>query len=116
MKRSDSLFSMTMVHSVDPKRRTVNDVKKNVRKSTMHYFLKIDSRSLHVCQKIFLQTIGIKYSTICCYIGKHKTGIRPEKNKCKQKNKSEDNKFLCTFFDSLPMLPSHYCRQSTIKM
>lgn len=65
---------------------------------------------------MFLQALDIKYSTIRYYVGKHKTGITPEKIILKKFNKSEDYKFLCNFFDSLPKLPSHYCRQSTTKM
>ncbi|KAH9635147.1 hypothetical protein HF086_009487 [Spodoptera exigua] len=96
-------------------------VKSNSRRSgSKQYFLSTSEGRTQVCLKTFLNTLGLKESTIRCWVDRSEHGIaettpRPNDNNDERVIKKEDMTFLKQFFASLPKMPSHYCRASTSK-
>lgn len=103
------------------------------RNSTLKYHLMHDSKKLQVCQKMFLNTLGIKKWTVRYWISGDK---QPNKDPVEEANcsgmslqgtltrkttagitkKALGLEFVQKFFSSLAKLPSHYCRKTTTRL
>ena len=88
---------------------------------------KLNGQVVTVCKKLFLSTFGLKEWTVLNWASKFDSGIHPSqevKNEARREIRKQDPKnkskiakqILVDFLDSLPKLPSHYCRRSTMKM
>lgn len=108
-------FVLSMVDVSVPKRRTTGGDSR--RTGTKTYHLKVIEEKKRVCSKMFLNTLGLKEWTVRYWTemsddhGMHKY---TEGTKVCQ---SSDRKCsLREFLNSLPKLPSHYCRKSSSKL
>lgn len=95
------------------------------RTDSFKYTIKsMKGETLEVCKKLFLSTFSLKEWAVRNWVGENLHGMCPARktvgNRSAQadseKNTSDAKKFLCDFLDTLPKLPSHYCRQSTKKL
>lgn len=97
-----------------------NSVGENSRRSgTFNYFLrKKDNVKLRVCKKMFLGTIGLKEDMVQDWVKKTEYGINVASKLNKKRTKVSDKKreYLKAFLDSLPKMPSHYCRKESSKL
>lgn len=101
------------------------------RQATVIYHLKCpNGKNVQVCKKLFLSTFSLGEWTVLNWISenfkKGNNGMTPSKNVVLQQRresnprrsfKNNDGKeVLKSFIESLPKLPSHYCRKNTSKV
>ena len=85
------------------------------RTQTFEYYLEINNKRVRVCRIMFLNTLDISgwqannWKLNALQRNTRKAKVRQEKHK------SSGRKLASEFLDSLPKLPSHYCRQSSKK-
>ncbi|XP_046963625.1 uncharacterized protein LOC124542320 [Vanessa cardui] len=108
------MYVSSMVDQIPTTRKTKGS---NSRRSdTKKYFLKVNDKKERVCQKTFLETLGIKEWTVRYWLGEkmNKSEFEPEQREVIVKEPKKDlaKKYLI----ALPKLPSHYCRQSSSKL
>lgn len=126
-------FAYGMIDQYPTKKKTTQQPMKN-RQSTLHYCLKKDGRKIPVCSKMFMNTTALtshfirslfernggedETSTIvdpcCSRISTLNSRKRPENANYKRGEAKRE--FLNQFLDSLPKMPSHYCRKSSSKL
>ena len=73
----------------------------------------------YVCKNMFLTTLGVGEKTIYSWIENSENGIPNRGKKTNQKQDEEQatrREFAKTYLESLPKLPSHYCRSSSLKL
>ncbi|KAK5643905.1 hypothetical protein RI129_007750 [Pyrocoelia pectoralis] len=91
------------------------------RAGTYAYYLNDGHENLQVCRTMFINTLDIGYKTIQYWVDNSAFGMTKDAAKVStkdfvRKRHTESYKFLGEFFDSLPKLPSHYCRRDTLKL
>lgn len=109
------------------------------RGTTMHYFIKINSERKEVCKTMFCNTFGLgEWSVRNWAMSGQQHGMRPvskndagelttrqkdssdnnvePRNRVKDKKIKQSKCFAVQFIDSLPKMPSHYCRRDTLKV
>lgn len=132
---SKKMFVCSTVDILGTKQKTVEGTNSR-RGSSFLYFLRINGKKVPVCQSMYLSTLGLKKSEVRYWIQNYKSTNLPT-IKCKSfidddENNDEDNAIeenrpivkksfqkivtLQRFFDSLPTLPSHYCRKTSKKL
>lgn len=103
------------------KRRRV-EATQSRRTDTLTYYLTVDNKTLKICQQMFLQTLGIKKWTVRYWLGSDTLNdmgaaisyeASHENVKIRIRCKEKDQTFLNEYFESLPKLPSHYCRSTS---
>ncbi|MES9905049.1 MAG: hypothetical protein ABW168_20530 [Sedimenticola sp.] len=86
---------------------------------TYKYYLKKNDTLHIVCKHMFLSTLGIGERTIYEWLKDTDHGI-PEKPERKTRDPSEGHRkareYAEKYLESLPKLPSHYCRSSSSKL
>lgn len=96
----------------NPRNRTNPNASRRVQ--TLKYHLKVDGKNLRVCRIFFLNTLCIGRCSVLSWVNKpvtaHNNVMRNFEN-----NISEEKKDMNLFFDSLPVMESHYCRAVTQK-
>lgn len=108
-------YVLSLVDQISPKR----EVKKgggSRRSLTYVFYLKLDGEKQQVCKNMFLSTLGISPNQFRGWLKKKKTCHKEKKKGPFNKVGIEKDKAARKFLDSLPKLPSHYCRQSTSKL
>ncbi|KAF0715859.1 Uncharacterized protein FWK35_00033945, partial [Aphis craccivora] len=132
---SKKMFVCSTVDILETKQKTVKGTNSR-RGSSFFYFLRINGKKVPVCQSMYLSTLGLKKSEVRYWIQNYKSTNLPT-IKCNSfidddENNEEDNAIkedrpivkksfqkivtLQRFFDSLPTLPSHYCRKTSKKL
>ncbi|XP_069673203.1 uncharacterized protein [Periplaneta americana] len=105
---------------VTPTKRPGKNTGESRRKGTLLYHFRVGNEKLQVCKKLFLNTLGIKDWSVRYWLENSKRGMSSCSTvfhtHAKKDKRKEGKQFLRTFFDSLPKLPSHYCRQSSSKL
>lgn len=105
------------------RKTTNNDESK--RENTLIYNLHNGKELKQVCQKMFLNTIGIRRFTVESWVKNSACGMstaKEEKNlQCKNRNPrvncfKDDVVFMNNFFNDLPKQPSHYVRKDSDKL
>ncbi|VEN51644.1 unnamed protein product [Callosobruchus maculatus] len=92
------------------------------RQGTYHYYLSDGHDNLEVCRAMFLSTLDLGYKTVQAWVDNSKYGLAKESltgitvKDHVSKRRTVDYQHLHDFFESLPKLPSHYCRRDTSKM
>ena len=83
------------------------------RKNTFKYYFEINGEKFHVCKTMFVHTFDISAYQIQTW--KMNALRRNERKNYKKQEKktSSGRKIAKEFLDSLPRIPSHYCRQNT---
>ncbi|CAL8094746.1 unnamed protein product [Orchesella dallaii] len=85
------------------------------RSESIFYYLQRNGKKLKVCQKMFLNTLGLRQSQVFRWIKGCKT-TRKVRNTSKCIPEKDGTKYAKTFIDSLPKMESHYCRRDTTKL
>lgn len=102
----------TLIQTSVPVRiRNRKDDTKSRRSQSIKYQLKVENRFLRVCKNFFLNTFSIGYHTVLNWI--KKPLVQSKENI--QRNYGVQRQNLESFFDSLPLMESHYCRARTQK-
>ncbi|KAL4709222.1 hypothetical protein ACJJTC_010522 [Scirpophaga incertulas] len=90
------------------------------RENTFEYFLRVDGEMKQVCKRMFLNTLGLGEWTVLNWvkIANNSIGmIRKPVNERRIKSLNEAKiNHIIFFLESVPKVPSHYCRQNTSKM
>lgn len=116
-------FILNTVEKQHVKRRR-NQSGNSRRQASLRYFLNIKESRKQVCCKTYLNTFGIKKWTVRYWMDNNKKEetIAPSSSithsrtaDVASRRRKVDKEFVKTFFDSLPQMPSHYCRQSTTR-
>jgi len=116
-RQRDFLISCTNETAIKRKRTKNVQSRRNV---TINYYLSYNSEPKKICQQFLLKTLDMSQKCMR-YTVTNKTSIKtsPKDNRGKgiPKNKtSEDNlRLVNKFIQSLPVVPSHYCRSSSNK-
>lgn len=107
------------------------DPTKSRRQNTLSYTLKKpNGKIIQVCKKLFMSTFDLGEWTLLQWasgnIDGESHGMTPSRenvvlqrrtvSQTREKRKSAGNDVLNTFLESLPKLPSHYCRQRSSKV
>uniref|UniRef100_A0A6P7G4L6 Uncharacterized protein LOC114335877 n=1 Tax=Diabrotica virgifera virgifera TaxID=50390 RepID=A0A6P7G4L6_DIAVI len=115
------MYIKTLVVFEAPKRkrdRKNEDVSR--RSKTVKYYLKIGEDKRRVCKKMFLSTLDLKdWFVMNCKQEDDSAITENLDNEPQQALKRLHKKELAnlySFFDNLPKMESHYCRQSTSKL
>lgn len=97
------------------------------RSNTMQYFLKIDNKRIQVCKPFFMSSLGLNDWMVKNWATINTDGMIPAKTLINARRKAdrppsnkeievqEKKDFLIKFFNELPKMPSHYCRERTDK-
>ena len=92
------------------------------RQFTYKYYLVDKQNKYQVCKELFLATLNISEHTVYEWLKNTDNHGLPKTSETEKSrtSKSRDSKFHCNhsvkeFFDSIPKLPSHYCRVSSQK-
>ncbi|XP_045485486.1 uncharacterized protein LOC110999393 isoform X1 [Pieris rapae] len=88
------------------------------RSESKQYFLPTSIGRIQVCMQTFLKTLGLKESTVRCWLNNSEHGIAKTSNDVSERGviRKDDIAFLKQFFALLPKMPSHYCRANTSKL
>ena len=107
------MFVCSLIDVEETKQHTTGEESR--RSQTFFYHLEISGKRVPVCRTMFLHTLGLSgwqannWKLSALQRNTRKAKIRQEKHK------SNGRKIAGEFLDSLPKLPSHYCRQSSTK-
>lgn len=97
------------------------------RSFTYEYFLRVNDEIKQVCKKMFLATLGLKEWMVATWCSENTHGMHSSRvvvNANRQLDRSQrksvehierQKTFLRSFLNSLPKMPSHYCRKDTKK-
>lgn len=109
-----------------PCKRKVTKNETSRKSETKSYYLLVSRNSnvtrLQVCRGMFLHTLGLSEWFLRYWLDKTRgsNGIAPKSETSLQRRKSpkkkEQSQSLTAFFDKLPKLPSHYCRQTSSRL
>jgi len=141
---SKRIYVCSTVEIKETKQKTTgnNNSKRN---SSYFHYLKVHDKRVPVCQLMYLQTLGLKKSEVHYWLANFhennmpvkKTSTRfPQENEedseadlfvdedfasttkppMKKKRSDQHLLTLTSFFDNLPILPSHYCRKNSKKL
>lgn len=142
--KEKQIYILSLIELVEPKQRTTKSLTSR-RSGTYFYYLKVGNSKFCVCRNMFLNTFGLKESTIRYWLQKESLsenilprnvredlGIVDEETECEmetendvtighkkgnsRRGKKYKNEYLEHIFNKLPKLPSHYCRKSTRKL
>lgn len=109
------IYVNTLVHSSKPsKPRNRKNPHESRRFRTLKYHFKVDGGRLQVCRTFFINTLSIGRRCVLDWVKKPLVA-HENTSKVVERNISEEKKLLHLFFDSLPMMESHYCRAVTSK-
>ncbi|CAG9812843.1 unnamed protein product [Phaedon cochleariae] len=92
------------------------------RKGTFHYNLQLKNKKINVCKKMFLNTLGVKERSVRDWVtvptvhGMVKQNNLKRYKTAKQKGDNEKKNIMIAFINSIPKLPSHYCRADSKKL
>lgn len=114
-KRKYAFYS-TYVKPTQIKRRrssTINNILECKKKNSYNYYFKINNRTLHVCKKYFLNTLGITDRTIYYYFDKIAVCEKPKKKVGRKGISEEKLKEVMDHIKSFPTVESHYCRSTS---
>lgn len=105
---------------VIPIKRSRAKTDKSTRGDTHVYWLKLNGERIRVCREMFLNTLGLARKQVNNWIKKGQSFSpsqpkRPVNRKPGQQQIIKSSS-LKQFLESLPKMPSHYCRQSSTKM
>lgn len=108
------VYVRAMVETTDVQRKTVENSRRSV---SFAYFLKVNGQKKQICKTMFLSTTGLKNTWLHQHIlpGSQIRENPEEPDDRRHGKQSSDKQFVITFLQSLPKMPSHYCRQSTSK-
>jgi len=100
-----------------PVERRRSDASSSRRNHTYLYHLKLHGELVSVCKKMFLNTLNVGECQIHgWFIDKGEEKTASSQNSKPRKTKTNNNKFVSTFLESLPKMESDYCRKSTSKL
>lgn len=101
----------------------VNRPKKGVidskRKFTYEYYINEGEGRRQVCQKFILKTLDIGQNYLLYTIGNVQEGLSQAESRKKSSNPKYDESVIASakhYIESLPYLPSHYCRKKSSKL
>lgn len=102
---------------VCPKKQTKSKESTSRRGETKEYFLETSNGRVQVCKHTFLNTFGIKEWTVRYWLSSSELGMA-KKPQLSHKvleghSKKDEIAFLKYFLNSLPRIPSHYCRANS---
>lgn len=83
------------------------------RSETLFYYLQRDGQKLKVCQKMFLQTLGVSQSQVFRWVKENRVSRKVNVNSAKPEQ--EGTRCAKMFLLGLPQMESHYCRRETSK-
>lgn len=86
------------------------------RSGTKIYYLKVNDKKERVCQKTFLETLGIKEWTVRYWLKEKMSKNESESDQGEVVVKKPKKELAKKYLIALPKLPSHYCRQSSSKL
>lgn len=114
------VFVNDTIQSVQIKRqRDRKESDKSRRTQSFVYNLKIDDKYVRVCKTMYLNTIGIGRMTVLAWKEKMKNkDCIPNQLRISKERVDpflDRQKSMNDFFDSLPVLESHYCRASSTR-
>ncbi|KAL4126158.1 hypothetical protein QTP88_010384 [Uroleucon formosanum] len=132
---SKKMFVCSTVEIMATKQKTVEGGNSR-RGSSFFYFLRINGKKIPVCQSMYLNTLGLNKSEVRYWIQNFKNTNLPtiKCNEFIEENENDNDNYarekdrslvrkplqkivtLQNFFDSLPTLPSHYCRKTSKKL
>lgn len=113
------VYATSNIEYISKKRSSTGE---NSRRSgTFNYFLrKADNTKFQVCKKMFLGTMGLKEDMVQDWVKKtnqnHGINAPLTARKESQNRNNQKRNELIKFFDSLPKMPSHYCRKESSKL
>lgn len=110
------VYVSSLVDMITPKQKTTEGDSR--RKYTMKYHLKVHDVRIPVCKKMFLNTLKIGEWSVHSWVKGGSHGMHVGSRAEPQKKKLEDVNKRATaqqFLQSLPTMPSHYCRAQTEK-
>ncbi|XP_054260924.1 uncharacterized protein LOC128985459 [Macrosteles quadrilineatus] len=125
------LFVNSFITRTKPKRRTIGDPGNSRRKGTFTYFLRLRGENKQVCKKFFLNTLALKEWMTHNWLDKEDSVLIEEaanenldltntnnnaNDGSRHGRRSEKEKVIEEWLDSLPKVPSHYCRKSSKKL
>lgn len=108
------IYINTLVNTTHP-HRLHNRTKPTVsrRSRSLQYHLKLNNETVRVCRTFFINTLNIGRRSVLTWV---KTPLVANKNATESVKKICPRKQnLNIFFDSLPLMESHYCRSVTKK-
>lgn len=109
------IYVTTLVHTSKPfQPRNRTNPNESRRVQTLKYHLKVDNKYLRMCITFFLNTLGIGRRSVLNWVKKSSVAHHNSTNRDKQ-SYSEEKKGMHLFFDTLPVMESHYCRAVTQK-
>lgn len=113
------VFISSLVDKSETKKHT-KEAGKSRRTASLQYHLKLHETRISVCKKMFLSTLAIGEWSVHSWIKKHnettQLTIPPVNQPVISPTPCERNEMLNNFIDSLPKLPSHYCRKDSSKL
>lgn len=114
-QRQRNFMNKCMVF-VEPKQKRNANAKRN---KNIAYYFEIDSKRIRVCKPFFKSTLDLSNCALTTTIKKNQNGfLEPEKRGVKEPtNKTKEALILDVkaHIDSIPRMPSHYCRARTTK-
>lgn len=120
------VYVMSLVDKHDVAQRTTSR-QDSRRKYSYVYHLKVNGERLMVCKEMFLSTLGLNekmvYNWILSDTPEQRTGIpkkqsavvSPQPSKAREPRHKDTDKNAREYLESLPKVPSHYCRADSKK-
>lgn len=109
------VYAVSLIDKYEALKTTVDDSR---RRYSYRYFLRQGDQRIQVCKNLFLSTLGIGEYTLYGWaqnVNDH--GLPGVANHHRRNTRDQEAyEHAKLFFDSLPKLPSHYCRASSSKM
>ncbi|XP_055956576.1 uncharacterized protein LOC130012503 [Patella vulgata] len=115
------VYIVNLVKKCNVRDRTVCETEEKTyrKQTTYHYHLIKNNDRLQVCKNMFLSTFALGEKMVYRWVDRSKNGTTPGSTEKRKKSKNRESSTYLTarqFLDSLPKLPSHYCRSSSDKM
>lgn len=116
-------YVASLVDCVEPKqKRRIESGDR--RGATLHYFIKIGNDKKEVCREMFCNTFGLGVWSVRSWAknavhgmaGKSGCDLQNKKQSATTKETTTKKDLALEFINSLPKVPSHYCRKDTGKM
>ncbi len=86
------------------------------REDSFFYYLNVNNEHIPVCKKMFCSTLGVKMTMVRDWIKGDITSSMYTKQPQKKRKDSDPKRLSArTFLETLPTVPSHYCRKSSSK-
>ena len=103
---------------VDIKKTKAPQAEDSKKKNSMYYHLKLNQEKKQVCKNLFLSTLGLGEWSVLAWLKESQYGIvetshEKKTPRRKQRKHTEGREKVGEFLDTLPRVPSHYCRSQS---